>query len=176
VPHEGAGQVTFRPVTAADLPMLGAWMARPHWLEWWGEPETELEYIREMIEGRDDTEPFIFAVDGVDLGYIQVWRLASNRVEPWLTEAPWVMWLPDNTVGVDLSIADPEMLSRGVGTAVLQAFVARLRGLGETEIMIDPDPANPRALRAYEKAGFRVIEALRGRTGDSLVMRHDAAG
>lgn len=173
MPPEAEGLITFRPVLLDDLPMLGEWMAQPHWLEWWGEPEKELGYIREMTEGRDDTEPYIFAVDGVALGYVQVWRVAANRVEPWLTEAPWLMWVPDNTVGVDLSIADPAMLSRGVGTEVLRAFVARLRARGETEIIIDPDPANRRAVRANEKAGFRVIEALRGRTGDSLLMRQE---
>jgi RimJ/RimL family protein N-acetyltransferase len=172
VPPEGIGEIGFRRVTAGDLPILGEWMARPHWAEWWGAQEVELGYVRDMIAGRDDTEPFIFTIDGVAQGYIQMWRIASARTEPWLTEAPWLMWLPDGTVGVDLSIADAAMLSRGVGAAVLRAFVAQLRAAGETDIIIDPDPKNKQAVRAYEKAGFRVIEALLGRTGDSLLMRH----
>ncbi|MGL4320975.1 MAG: GNAT family N-acetyltransferase [Paracoccaceae bacterium] len=174
MPPEADGDIGFRAVTTADLPLLATWMARPHWAEWWGEADTELGYVQDMIEGRDDTQPFIFTLDGVPQGYIQVWRIASARTEPWLTEAPWLMWLPDNTVGVDLSLADAAMLSRGVGSAVLRAFVARLRAAGETEIIIDPDPANLRAVRAYEKAGFRVIAELQGRTGDSLLMRHAA--
>lgn len=168
-----AEAIAFAPVTLADLPMLADWLERPHWREWWGDPETELGYIRDMIEGRDTTRPFVFSEDGVDLGYIQVWYVADQRVEPWLTRAPWLAALPDDAVGVDLSIADAAWLGRGLGTRVLTAFVARLRALGHRTIVIDPDPANLRAVRAYERAGFRPIPDLLGKTGDSLLMRHE---
>ena len=172
MPAEAAQDLDFRPVSTDDLSMLADWLERPHWREWWGTPETELGYIRDMIEGRDDTRPFIILQRGQPIGYIQVWRIASNRVEPWLTEAPWLAWLADHTVGVDLSLAEASTLSQGIGSAALRLFVARLRTEGETDIIIDPDPANLRAVRAYEKAGFRVIEDLKDRTGDSLLMRH----
>ena len=47
---------------------------QPHWQEWWGDVETEIRYIDDMIQGRDTTRPFIFQFDGKDLGYIQVWK------------------------------------------------------------------------------------------------------
>jgi RimJ/RimL family protein N-acetyltransferase len=48
-----------------------------------------------------------------------------------------------------------------------------LRELGHQTIVIDPDPANVRAVRAYEKAGFAPIAELEGRTGDDvLIMQH----
>jgi aminoglycoside 6'-N-acetyltransferase len=34
--------------------------------------------------------------------------------------------------------------------------------------------ANRRAVRAYEKAGFRAIPRLLGRTGDALIMQYDS--
>lgn len=166
--------IEFRPLGAADLAMLATWMARPHWREWWGAPEEELAMVRDMVEGRDTTRPFVFSEGGIDLGYIQAWFIADQRVEPWLTQAPWLLALPDDAVGVDLSIADPARLGRGLGTRVLRAFVARLRDAGHRTIVIDPDPANLRAVRAYEKAGFRPIPDLLGKTGDSLLMRHEA--
>jgi RimJ/RimL family protein N-acetyltransferase len=39
--------------------------------------------------------------------------------------------------------------------------------------VIDPDPENRRAVRAYEKAGFRAIPRLVGRTGDTLIMQYE---
>lgn len=165
--------ITFRPVMESDLPMLRRWMDQPHWREWWGETDTELGYIIDMVEGRDTTRPFIFAMDGVDTGYIQYWTVADQLFEPWLTEAPWLKDLPDGTIGVDLSIGDGGKLSKGIGTAVLVAFVALLREQGFDQIIIDPDPANKRAVRAYEKAGFRAIPAFEGKTGDCLLMRHE---
>ncbi len=164
--------ITFRPVTHADLPLLADWLARPHWREWWGDAETELGYMRDMIEGRDTTEPFLFQIAGIPGGYIQMWRIADNRVDPWLANAPWMLDLPDHAIGVDLSLADPARLSQGIGSAVLRAFVALLRDRGHDFIIIDPDPANLRAVRAYAKAGFRPIPELEGRTGDCLLMRH----
>ena len=152
--------------------MLAEWLRAPHWREWWGDPETELGFIRDMIEGRDSTRPMIIEVDGAPAGYIQQWFISDARVEPWLTEAPWLALLPDEAVGVDLSIADPARLGRGLGSAALAAFVAGLRAEGRDVIVIDPAPANRRAVRAYEKAGFRVMPELLGRTGDSLLMRH----
>lgn len=165
--------VSFRPVTAADLPMLADWIARPHWQAWWDDPKEEIAHIRDMVDGRDTTRPFIFGENGEDLGYIQVWVIADQRVEPWLTVAPWLNDLPDDAVGVDLSIADDARLGQGLGTRALRAFVAMLRAEGHRCIVIDPDPSNLRAVRAYEKAGFRPIPDLLGRTGDSLLMRHD---
>jgi len=63
-----------------------------------------------MVEGRDSTRPFLFLVDGEPAGYIQVWRIADARSEPWLTEAPWLALLGDGCVGVDLSIGPAAML------------------------------------------------------------------
>jgi aminoglycoside 6'-N-acetyltransferase len=164
----------FRPLTAADLPMVDAWLRRPHWQEWWGEPETEMAFIVAMVEERDSSRPFVIELRGEPVGYIQRWLVRHARTEPWLTEAPWVAWLPDEAVGVDLSLADGDRLGRGLGSAALAAFVAHLRAEGHRTIVVDPDPANRRAVRAYEKAGFRPIPALLGRTGNTLLMQHHA--
>lgn len=164
--------IQFRPVTLADLTMLGEWMERPHWREWWGDPSEELGYVREMIEGRDSTRPFLILLGGEPAGYIQVWRMADAMVEPWLTEAPWLYQMPEGAVGVDLSLAEAQNLNRGIGTAVLKRFVAMLRDEGCKEIWIDPDPENIRAVRAYEKAGFRPVPGIADATGACLLMRH----
>ncbi|MHA7775178.1 GNAT family N-acetyltransferase [Roseibium sp. M-1] len=162
--------ITFRPVSENDLPMLLDWMQRPHWREWWGDPQEEVGYVRDMIEGRDTTKPFIFQMDGRDMGYIQVWFVGDQQHTEFARDYPWLNELPSDAVGVDLSIAAPEDLSRGLGTQVLQAFIRTLRQEGHQRIVIDPDPENLRAVKAYRKAGFTEIEALLGRTGDSLLM------
>jgi len=110
----------------ADLPMLRAWMDQTHWREWWGDTETELGYIVDMIEGRDTTRPFIFLIDGEDIGYIQYWTIGDNLIEPWLSQAPWMTKLPRATIGIDLSIGDGDNISKGVGSAALKAFTAKL--------------------------------------------------
>ena len=171
-----APAISFRPVEAADLELLGSWMQTPHWLEWWGEPEEELAHIRDMVEGRDTTRPFLFLVEGKPAGYIQYWFIGHHQNETWVKDHPWLMELPADTIGVDLSIGDARNLSRGIGTAALTAFVAMLRKEGFENIVIDPDPKNARAVRAYEKAGFRPIPELERHVGDGVLLMRLADG
>jgi aminoglycoside 6'-N-acetyltransferase len=164
--------IAFAPVALADLAMLGEWMVRPHWREWWGDPETELGHVRDMVEGRDTTcRPFIFSVAGEAAGYIQVWEIGPHQIPEWAKENPWLMELPADAVGVDLSLADGARLSQGIGSAVLRRFVAMLLAEGCKTIIIDPDPANGRAVAAYRKAGFRPVPHLEGRAPGVLIMQ-----
>lgn len=168
--------LTFAPVEAKHYEMLRRWLEAPHMRQWWGEPEEELGFIRDMVEGRDTTRPFLIMLDSRPVGYIQCWFIGHHQNEEWTKDHPWLLELPEDTVGVDLSIGEPELLSQGIGSAALSAFVAKLRAEGHRSIIIDPDPANGRAVRAYEKAGFRPVPHLQGRTGgDVLIMQFDPA-
>jgi RimJ/RimL family protein N-acetyltransferase len=163
----------FRPLVHDDLRLMRTWLERPHVREWWGDPEEELGFIRDMIEGRDTTRPFIFSVDGEPAGYIQYWFIGHHQNAQWIADHPWLAELPSDAVGVDLSIGEPDKLSRGIGSAVLQRFAQSLADQGYRTIIIDPDPANGRAVRAYEKAGFRPIPHLVGCTADTLIMQYE---
>ncbi|MFC5586696.1 GNAT family N-acetyltransferase [Nitratireductor kimnyeongensis] len=167
------GQIDFVPVTAEHYPLLLDWLHRPHVRQWWGEPETELAQIRDMVEGRDTTRPFIILLDGRPVGYIQYWFVADDKSEETLAVAPWLAELPDDAVGVDLSLGEEALLSRGIGSRSLKQMVRRLRDEGHENIFIDPERNNSRAVRAYEKAGFRTIPQLEGRPGSALIMQYD---
>lgn len=166
-------RIGFLPVTPEHYPLLRSWLEAPHMREWWGDPEEELGFIRDMVDGRDSTWPFLIALDGEPVGYIQYWFIGHHQNEQWLKDNPWLAELPPETIGVDLSIGDGARLAQGIGSAALTAFVAMLRERGHRTIIIDPDPANVRAVRAYGKAGFVPVPALEGRTGDGvLIMQH----
>lgn len=162
----------FRPATEADYALLARWLSEAHIREWWGDPEEELASIRDMVEGSDSTRPFIIESDGTPVGYIQYWFIGHHQNETWITEHPWLAELPADAVGVDISLGDPRSLGQGLGSAALLAFAEQLRRAGHDTIVIDPDPANARAVRAYSKAGFRPIPHLEGRTKDALLMQY----
>ncbi|MFN0193184.1 MAG: GNAT family N-acetyltransferase [Aestuariivirga sp.] len=166
-------KISFEPVQQQHLPLLEVWLQKPHWREWWDDPQTELGYIVNMIEGRDSTKPFIFSFDGVPVGYIQYWFIGPHQTKEWVKDNPWLMELPSDAVGVDLSIGEAQNLSKGFGSEVLRQFVDGLYGKGYETIVIDPDPLNFRAVRAYEKAGFRPVPHLLGRTEGVLIMQHE---
>ena len=176
MPADAMPAVSFRPVASADLDLIATWLAQPHVRQWWGDPETEVAAIRDMVEGRDTTRPFLILSGREPVGYIQSWRIARFQTDEWTGEHPWLLALADGTIGIDLMIGDPERIEKGLGPAALAAFVALLRAEGHESIVIDPDPANTRAVRAFEKAGFRAMPDLAGVPDGVLVMRHERDG
>ena len=66
------------------------------------------------------------------------------------------------------------MLGRGHGSAFIRAFAERLLANGTPRIVIDPDPANARAIRAYEKAGFERDRIVETPDGPALLMVRNA--
>lgn len=158
-------------MTAEDLRLVGEWMKMPHWQEWWGESEGELNQIRDMIAGRDTTRPFLFLIDGRPAGYIQYWFVGHYQNRSWTDANPWLLEFPEDTVGVDLSVGASGDLGKGYGSKALGAFSTLLHKLGHETIIIDPDPENGRAIRAYEKAGFEPIGRLAGKTDGVHLMQ-----
>lgn len=164
--------ISFRPVGTGDLTLLEKWMGEPHWRKWWGDAGSELANICDMIEGKDTTRPFLFLIEGKPAGYIQYWFVGHQQNPSWILRHPWLADLPAEAIGIDLSIAEEANLSKGYGSAVLSAFVDRLVPLGYETIIIDPDPGNKRAVRAYEKAGFERIEAFNRNTTDCVILQY----
>ena len=56
---------------------------------------------------------------------------------------------------MDQFIGEPEMIGVGHGSALIRAHAERLFAEGAPAVAADPSPDNPRAIRAYEKAGFQ---------------------
>ena len=40
-----APDYAFRPMTAADLPLMRRWLAQPHVGEWWGDPSEQYALV-----------------------------------------------------------------------------------------------------------------------------------
>ena len=76
-----AQEIGFLAVTPDHYPLLAEWLRAPHMQEWWGDPDEELGFIRDMVEGRDTTQPFLFTLDGVPIGYIQAWFIGHHQNE-----------------------------------------------------------------------------------------------
>jgi len=156
----------FRSVTEADLPLLGSWLQEPHVAEWWGDPAESLEEIGQAI---DDiaTEPLIVELSGKPIGYVQSYDPHMEDGHPYQDQ-------PMGTLGIDVTIGIPELVGKGHGTAIIQQFVEELFEEGAPRVIIDPDPANGRAIRAYEKAGFTAFDERTSIYGPALMMKRDA--
>lgn len=166
-------KLSYRPVAHDDLALLRGWIASPHWQKWWGDVDREIAYVEDMLNDKDTTKPFIFMVDDEPVGYIQYWSIKDQIAAGWADEEQWLKLVPETSIGVDLSIGPVQKLEKGIGSAILWQFTVDLVKKGFDPILIDPEIGNDRAIAAYKKAGYRIIESLVGKTGDSLIMHFD---
>lgn len=158
----------FRPVTDKDFVLLGRWLRQPHVAEWWNDPEQELAEIREHMDSVS-VEPLIVELDGKPIAYLQSYDPHLEDDHPYNDQ-------PFGTLGLDLSIGEPELVGVGHGSALLKQFIDELFAEGTPRVIIDPDPANARAIRAYEKAGFVPIGERTSQYGHALLMARDNDG
>ena len=166
MPRDRQPRYGFRAVTDADLPMLAEWLAEPHVAQWWGDPAGSLLEIEEAMEDVA-TEPLIVEMDGEPIAYLQSY-------DPHLEDGHPYQDQPTGTLGLDISIGRPDLLGQGHGSAIIRQFAEELFAEGAPRIVIDPDPANIRAIRAYEKAGFRAFDTRTSQYGPALMMALDA--
>ncbi len=142
----------FKPLTAQDLPMLHAWLQRPHVAEWWREPTTLAEVERDYLPvtmNESSTRAYIAMLDDQPVGFIQSY-VAMGSGEGW-----WEQETDPGTLGIDQFLADAEQLGRGLGSAMVSAFVEwLLQDPAVTKVQADPSPENERAIRSYRRAGF----------------------
>ena len=165
MPPDLGTKYTFRAVTEADLPSIEGWLAEPHMAEWWSDPAAEIADIREHMDSVS-VEPLIIEMDGAPIGYIQSYDPHLEDNHPYSDQ-------PFGTLGIDLSIGQPELVGIGHGSAIARQFTDLLFAEGAPRVIIDPDPANKRAVRAYEKAGFHPLGERISEYGHVLLMARD---
>ncbi|MCQ1838014.1 GNAT family N-acetyltransferase [Neorhizobium galegae] len=163
---EGAPRYSFRDVTREDFPLLATWLAEPHIAKWWGKVDEELasiEYSMTSVE----TRPMIAELDGRPIAYLQ-------HYDPHLEEDHPYQDQPKGTLGIDISIGNAELVGIGHGSAIIRQLTSELFENGAKRIVIDPDPENAQAIRAYEKAGFRYVDTRTSIYGPAHFMALDA--
>jgi aminoglycoside 6'-N-acetyltransferase len=154
-----------RPMQPRDLPMVRAWLAAPHVREWWGEPDEQFALVSGDLHQRA-LEQFIVISGERPFAYLQCYE-QSTWPENGLGAHP------AGTRGVDQFIGEPGMVGCGHGSAFIRAFAAGLLAAGTPRVLTDPDPANVRAIRAYENAGFRRQREVDTPDGRALLMTCD---
>ena len=123
----------------ADLPLLERWLRSPDLL------------LTALAQRSSDTHAVITA-DGRPVGY-----LCWQRPSPSELEAAGFTDLPEQLVDIDILIGEPEFLGRGVGPRALILLLAKLHGEGVEFAGLGTSTSNRVAIRAFEKAGFRLF-------------------
>jgi aminoglycoside 6'-N-acetyltransferase len=139
------GELTVvRPATAADAGLLVAWHADPGVAEFWDDETFTREEMLVRL-ARPDVDAYIVEeADGEPVGYLQAWFDESA-----------------DECGIDMFLV-PEARHRGLGPDAARTLVTfLLRVAGRRRVTVDPYVSNDRAVRAWQKAGFRPVEERR---------------
>lgn len=161
-----ANSHTLQPMTRDHLPLLADWLTTPHARAWWGDPAEQLALVTgDLDEPLMDQQ--IACLDGRPFGYLQ-----SYPVHAWPAGAPHLVDFPPDTVAIDCFVGPADMLGQGHGASMVRLYAQTLLGRGAPVVVIDPDPDNERAVRAYRRAGFHDVALRADGAGDmTLVMR-----
>jgi RimJ/RimL family protein N-acetyltransferase len=160
-----ADEITFEPLTEADLPLIHRWLNDPGVAEWYGvglenvrNPPLEMvvEHYTARARGETPTKGYTIRVAGVAAGYIQAYRIGD-----WADYAR-ALDHDDDAVGIDLFIGEATHRDRGLGAPILSAFLRAVvfQRPGVERAIIAPEPENARAVRCYEKAGFGHVKTV----------------
>jgi aminoglycoside 6'-N-acetyltransferase len=152
----------FMAIERADFPLLSRWLSAPHVARWWND-DPSLDSLEndygECVDGTERCEVFIAHCNGVPVGLVQRYRIGAYPQN--IEAVARILRITSDVSSIDYLIGPADALGRGIGTAMIAAFVARTW---------DDDPATPAILvpvqadnraswRALERAGFvRIAE------------------
>ncbi len=157
----------FRPLVAADLPLISRWLRAAEVARWWGDPETEQALI-----AQDLAEPlmrqWIVEHQGHPFAYAQVYPAHA-----W--PQPHLAHLPGGAAAIDAFIGEPAMLGHGHGRRFLRQLAAMVLAEGAGAVAIDPAIDNHRARRAFAQAGFAEEGIVETAAGPAVLMLYRGA-
>ena len=137
-------RVTLRPITLEDAPRLAVIAAEPEIAFWWlGLTEDDL---REMAGPEEDAMVFVIEEGGEVVGLVE----AGEESEPDYRHA-----------SIDIFVTAARR-GQGLGADAIRTLARHLfEDRGHHRITIDPAATNERAIRVYERVGFKRVGIMR---------------
>jgi aminoglycoside 6'-N-acetyltransferase len=138
-------RIRLRPVGAEHADRLTEILREPEVARWWGEYDDE-RVRQDLIEPESDKVVYAIEADSEVIGLIQYYE----ETDPDYRHA-----------SIDLFLATAWQ-GRGYGSEAIRVVARHLiEERGHHRLTIDPSAANERAIRAYERVGFRPVGVMR---------------
>jgi aminoglycoside 6'-N-acetyltransferase len=156
IPLDGR-RIHLRPAQSDDAATFAAILRDPTVHPWWQAADPDAD-ARDLAERDDEIAVWAIEDDGVVVGIIQ----AHEETDPRYRHG-----------GIDIVLSAAGQ-DHGLGSDAVRA-VARwlIDERGHHRLTIDPAASNTRAIRAYERVGFRPVGTMRNYEGDLDGTWHD---
>jgi aminoglycoside 6'-N-acetyltransferase len=161
--------ITFQPLQEFHFPLLLKWLEMLHVKAWW-DPDVvwTLELIsekyRSYVQGykieqglKKHLRAYIIYVENDPVGYIQIYNAHDFPREDKNSLAE----LSNSLATLDIFIGEEDFLGKGLGSHILKQFLSQYVDPHHEACFVDPDTANIKAIRTYEKAGFKKIKTIK---------------
>jgi RimJ/RimL family protein N-acetyltransferase len=157
--------ITFVPLDESHVALMHRWLSGGEALRWYGRHPTTEERLRQkylIAKPQEGTRCFIVQHDYEPIGYLQYYRIRDHPRYGSLVGAE------PHDYGMDLFIGQDDRIGRGVGTQIVAAALKELifAQADAERCLVGPSPENHRAIRCYEKCGFRHVKTVVASDGE----------
>lgn len=153
------GRLEVRLLMEKDKLLLVKWLSTSDVLQYYegrDHPFDVEKVEKEFFNDGPDVTRCLIEFDGVPIGYLQFYEVdeAERKIYGYDASA-------EKIYGMDQFIGESAYWNQGIGTELVRSVVAHLiHEKGAGRIVMDPQIQNERAIRCYEKCGFKKVKLL----------------
>ncbi len=150
----------------ADIPLLQQWDRDPDVSASGGDYD-DFDWEYEVPRDVPWRELLIAEADGMPVGFMQLIDAAEEETHYWgdVPTGPWA---------IDIWIGEARHRGQGIGEEMMRQALERCFARPAVDhVLIDPLLRNERAIRFYERIGFRHVQVQWFDTDECAVMRFD---
>lgn len=148
----------IRYLKEADQHLLVKWLSDSAVLEFYEGRDIPFDLekvIKEFYGPEDDVKKCIAEFKGTPIGYIQYYQVTPETSTLNYYDGKETIY------GIDQFIGEPAYWNKGIGTLLVRSMVGFLKKQRAADrVIMDPQVTNDRALRCYEKCGFKKVKLL----------------
>lgn len=142
-----------------DRTLLAKWLSNPEVLRYYegrDNPFNVEKVEQEFFDADEDVARCLIEFNEKPIGYLQFYEVAEDERQIYdYDDSEEVIY------GMDQFIGETGYWNKGIGTQLVRLVVTYLmRDKGANRIVMDPQIQNERAIRCYEKCGFRKVKLL----------------
>lgn len=147
---------SFKPVVKSQRELVHRWLVQPHISEWLhGDGlKNTFEWLDDFFKGVSPANYWIAYDHDTPFGFLITFEIRKEHPD----DADLAHWCQEKgtAVTLDLFICDVHYLGKGLAVPMIQEFLIS-QFPHATEVFIDPEASNTRAVHVYQKAGFKTI-------------------
>ena len=169
--------ITFKKATIAHKKIIFSWLAEPHIQEFWDNTQAHKDDILNFMDGRKKPSSYcngkyVYWIGYTDsVPYAMLMTLEETNEDKIGELKLSNLSKTGNTYGLDYMIGNKEYFGKGFGARTLIDFIDFFRNEFDNKadtFFVDPEIENTRAVRVYEKAGFKHVS--------NFIMEGDCSG